>query len=155
MLKYSITALFVFFIVGAKSQNIGVVELIKLANISHNEAAVFLTTEKYFKLLSSTKIYGEYISQYCRSDSKSKETIIKNQWRDTDKIARGIIHYEFKPELYVNSIIKELRELKFKIVSKIDDNHKKVWLYDNGLYTISIYTFKNRQLPTSVELHVK
>jgi hypothetical protein len=129
-------------------------EMLNISKLSHDQANQYLTTEKHFTLLSSIAVYSQKISQFKKETAGTYQLIVKSQWKDRDRIFPSV-HYDIKPSSNVDAIISELDQLGFKLISKEDDSRKHVRLYDNGSFTLIIYTFNEKKLPASVEIHGK
>ncbi|MBW4888887.1 hypothetical protein KXQ82_04145 [Mucilaginibacter sp. HMF5004] len=139
----------------AKSQTVSVADLIRLTVLSHKEAAQFISTQRHFKVLKPVVTNGITISQYSKEGDFNSELIVKNEFQDKKGIMRPSINYDFKPAMYVNTIISQLKALGFTLTSKQSDAMKQVWIYDNGRYLVSIHAFGEALLPANVEIHGK
>jgi hypothetical protein len=156
MIKYAIVLLTVFFLIStAHAQSLAVNDLIKLVNLPYDSATDYITAQKQFKLISSTVVYKTPIYQYGKGSKTNSESVVKSQWRESDKAIYPFVHYDFKQQLYAKTIIKQLADSQFNLKSKEVDTRKTVWLYENDRYLINIYTYTDTKLSASLELHVK
>jgi hypothetical protein len=135
-------------------QSLTAADLLNITKLSHKQAIDFLIKDKYFTLLSSRSVYNSTISQLRRDSLGINEVVIKSQWVDHGKTIPAV-HYELTPASKANIIINQLHGLDFKLRSKEDDSLKHVRLYDNGSFTLSIYTFKGQKIASSIEIHGK
>lgn len=131
-------------------QNITVSDLIKLADLTHDKAKQYITFQKGFNIIQSEFNSKYPIGQYQKGD----EVIIKSQWEDNHRII-PFMHYSIKSKSYLKLFTTQMQSLGFKISGKSNDENKRVELYDNSGYTISIYVFSNKMLPIEIELHRK
>jgi len=150
MLKHLFITLFIITPFISKAQTLTISDLIKLTNDSFSEANQYLTNEQKYKCTSTKTIYGQTISQFIRND----EFIIKNQWKDENRTIPGL-HYSFKSKAVEDSLIREIKDLSFKLKEDYKDNNKHVLLYENDQYTISIYTFIYKKSSVELEIHGK
>jgi hypothetical protein len=136
------------------TQSVTVEDLIKLSVYSHSYTTKYLTGEKQFKFIPIKTKYNIVVSQYGKGEGKSNELIVKTQWVYHNREIPSI-DYEFKDVAYLEPFLKQVQQFGFKLASEEKDANKHVRLYDNGAYTLSVYTYTEKKLPVSTELHGK
>jgi hypothetical protein len=141
--------------VAAQSQSLTVADLIRLTVLSQQEAAQFISTQKHFKVLKPLVKNGITMSQFSKEGYLQSELVLKSEFQDQKGSVHPSVNYDFKPPMYVNGIIAQLKALGFTMTSKQSDATKQVWLFDNGRYAVSIHAFGEAVLPANVEIHSK
>jgi hypothetical protein len=136
-------------------QSVTVADLIRLTVLSHQEAAQFISTQRHFKVSKPVVKNGVTISQFSNEAYLLSELIIKGELRDKNNKVHPSINYDFKPPMYVNSIVSQLKALGYTLISKQSDAIKQVWVFDNGRYLVTIHAYGEPILPANVEIHGK
>jgi hypothetical protein len=150
-----ITCVFQIACLAAHSQSLTVADLIRLSALSHPEATQFISTQKHFKVLKPLVKNDITISQFSKEGNMQSELVLKSEFRDQKGLIHPSINYDFKPPMYVNSIISQLKTLGFTLTSKQSDATKQVWLFENSRFAVSIHAFGEAALPANVEMHMK
>jgi hypothetical protein len=150
-----VVCVFQMTIMAAHSQTLSVADLIRLTVLSHQEATQFISTQKHFKVLKPAIKNGITISQFSKDGYMQSELVLKSEFQDQKGLVHPSINYDFKPPMYVNGIISQLKVLGFNMTSKQSDATKQVWVFDNGRYVVSIHAFGESVLPANVEIHSK
>jgi hypothetical protein len=149
------TCFFQMLCLAANSQSLSVADLIRLSALSHQEATQFISTQKHFKVLNPLVKNDITISQFSKEGYMQSELVLKSEFRDQKGLIHPSINYDFKPPMYVNGIISQLKVLGFTLASKQSDATKQVWLFENSRFAVSIHAFGEAMLPANVELHGK
>jgi hypothetical protein len=139
--------------VNAQSLNLN--DLINLVSMSHEQAKAYLTHEKHFVALPIIDKQGTTIAQFSKNDVHGiTELVVKSAWQDK-RVTHPFLHYDVRPKSCANIIVDQLKRAAFRLISQENDAGKKVLLFDNDRFMISIYTFTEKKLPASIEIHVK
>ncbi|GAB3938716.1 hypothetical protein GCM10028827_45080 [Mucilaginibacter myungsuensis] len=128
--------------------------MVKLVRTTNPGASAYLKG-KGFTPLPSEAVNGQLMNRFSKKSAKGAELIIKTQSLTTDRKAHNIVDYNITPNTFAATIAKELLAAKFKIATNIHDKTKDNKLYDNGTYTVSVYTFTDKRLPAAIEIRVK
>ena len=150
-----ITFAFQMTCLAAHGQSLTVADLIRLSVLSQQEATQFISSAKHFKVLKPLVNNGITISQYSKEGVMQSELVLKSEFQDPKGSVHSSLNYDFKPPMYVNGIISQLKTLGFTLLSKQSDTNKQVWVFDNGRYAVSIHAFGEALLPANVEIHSK
>jgi len=155
MYKYLfITTILLLACKGTEAQSLTVSDLIRVADLSHEKATQFIVNEKKFKLILSHIFFGQMESQYKNEDSKISELLVKHEWQDNRRVINSA-HYEFKPQSYTDVLVRQLKDLGFTLKSKVDDKRKHKKVYENNQFMAILYTFEDKELSASIEIHDK
>jgi hypothetical protein len=140
----------------ANAQSINLNDLINLVSASNAQAKIYLTNQKHFIALPIIDTEGATIVQFSKNDIKGiTELIVKTAWQDNKRAIHPILSYDVRPKSYADIIVGQLKLSAFRLISCHHDEGKNELLYDDGKFTISIYTFTQRKLPASIEIHIK
>lgn len=138
-------------VTGSKLWSPSIEEMISIANMSH-ERTLRIMKGKGFEEGSSETHYGQRITMMGLKDSTMDVSLIKSQWKDKDSIFQ-MVHLDIKPVSLCDQLLKELKSSGFRIKEQHVNDERSYWLLAKDVYTVSIYKFKSRSLPLSVELH--
>jgi len=148
--------LFLCSVLSVNAQSLNVDDLIKLTSMNYEQANMYLIREKHYTALPIINAKGTTVAQFSKNGLNGiTELVIKSEWQDEQNVAHPFVHYDVRPKSYINIIIGQLKSALFSIISKESDKNKNVWLYENGRYMMSIYTFAEKKLPASIEIHLK
>jgi len=149
------TCIFQIAAMAVYSQTLSVSDLIRLTVLSHQEAAQFISTQKHFKIIKPIVKNGVTLSQFSNEAYLLSELVIKGEFRDKNNVVHPSLNYDFKPPMYVNTIVSQLKAMGYTLTTRQSDATKQVWVFDNGRYLVSIHAYAEAVLPANVEIHKK
>ncbi len=78
--------------------------------------------------------------------------LTKGQWKDKNHVFQ-MVHFDIKPATSCDQLLAELKGSGFLVKDQQENKERSYWLFAKGVYTVSIYRFKNPSFPLAVELH--
>jgi hypothetical protein len=124
----------------AKAQNISLSELADLVKLNNEDVSIFLNSGKKFRLVSSEKIKGLIVDTYQTSNIQGTETIIAGAGIIMGN--KSVLHkvdYHTLKTAHVYELMRQMERLDYKLTFKGADAFKKIFLYDNGLYRVTVH----------------
>ena len=139
------------YVSGNSTWSPNIADMIKIANMSHERTLEVMEAESFEKQ-SSQSYYRQRITTMNYKNSSLEVSLTKGQWKDKNHVFQ-MVHFDIKPSFCCDQLLAELKGSGFMVKEQHENQERRYWLFVKGVYTVSIYRFKNPSFALSVELH--